>query len=256
MKRRHSHTSDQVQRYGTEIEKRVLEYTFFSQEICSLVIGLFFIVTIAFLAFLNYEILEVIGFLLFFSIFCCISPMLIADEFDRRSLIKGQFIFYPFYKKQRLVHLFLTILISIVGMSLIVIGTQNIQAAIESSTWPSANGTITISKLEKILIGGGSAIATVDELETEYKYYVRDRELIGNRIFWKAKKHNREYVQKYSILYSKGVNINAFYNPNQPEQALLEPGFRWRVIEELLFGFMGVLSSLLNLEIQRNWKRK
>ncbi len=115
------------------------------------------------------------------------------------------------------------LLFLLVGSGLLVWTVWNVISALDSRRWPEAPGTIVVSDLQRSKGGDGGVSYRP---EVTYRYVVDGRELIASRtrfgdrieLSWSAPAVRA--VRKFPV----GANVAVRYNPNHPQEAVLEPG--------------------------------
>jgi hypothetical protein len=242
MRHRYHHTPKQIRKHGSEIKKRISEHSHETNNKLPKISRYFF---------------DCLMFLFFITIFCL--NIANSDLFNSIITLILKLLFFPLillfvyciilsYNRFRLAPMLLTIVMILVGVGLISIGIQNIKTAIESSSWPMANGKVEMSRLSNKLVPLGAPVTGyITRLKIVYKYSVVGKEFFGNRVSFDAIRPASGYDYKYSNKYPKYSEVNAYYNPVRPRQSVLEPGLRLRVFEELLFGFEAFCIGILSL---------
>jgi hypothetical protein len=133
---------------------------------------------------------------------------------------------------------------SLVGILLIGIGFFALQMSSDSLQWQETKATIT--KCE-VIGRGGLRRRRSYSLQIEYSYSADGREFIGRRIngAGEAGLDVKAIAQKYPV----GSLHPVYYDPNDPEQAVLEPGFSGSNIVWFGMGSMLLLGSLVGLVV-------
>lgn len=99
---------------------------------------------------------------------------------------------------------------------------QEKEAAEESARWSTTQGEITKSDLRR-----EASIESTNSLyypDVEYKYEFLDTEYIGQRISfggetgYSMRSKTEEILEKYPV----GQSMTVYYDPNEPEEAVLE----------------------------------
>jgi len=141
------------------------------------------------------------------------------------------------YCKNRILRILSIAFVIAVGVSLMSMGIQTIKLTHESTTWPSIKGQVFIS--EKA-VGGAGVYGTVREIN--YRYLIQGKKYSNNRISWR-------FSQKDALFqrYKQEQYIDVYYNPVQPEQSILEPGFGWIASMKLFYGIAISCASILTL---------
>ena len=130
------------------------------------------------------------------------------------------------------------IILVVVGLLIMVVGIEEIRLAKNSTNWSSTEGYITKSTIRENQDSDGD---TTYKSVIEFSYEVRRRKLSANRVFFGALgifTGNRNYYQRVAQKYYKGKTVKVFYNPHQPQQAVLEPGISKKSFILLIYGFL------------------
>jgi len=124
--------------------------------------------------------------------------------------------------------------------------------AAASIDWPTADGRITRSELERFRERG----QTMYSADVAYEYALDGKTFGGNRVWFGDDARSsdptawRRAVERYPV----GSGVKVHYDPDDPQESVLEPGLTWAgsVIYFLGLGFLAlggviVLSALLPL---------
>jgi len=141
-----------------------------------------------------------------------------------------------------------------IGIGVIFLGTAflnfgfgQIKKAGESATWPSVSGKIVRSELEKRTstegTGNNKRKVTYHAAVIEYTYCVEDTPYNSYRVAFggQDRSHSSELVSTYP----KDKSVDVFYNPENPEEAVLEPGRNKNGYFFPVFGGFIALTGLL-----------
>ncbi|MEM9913544.1 MAG: DUF3592 domain-containing protein [Planctomycetota bacterium] len=95
------------------------------------------------------------------------------------------------------------------------------QQAAGSSSWPTVQGEITQSKVDRISLGK----KTKFQADVLYLYQVGGDSFIGSRIRYldtsgSSEKAQLELIEPYAV----GTTTDVYYDPNHPGNSVLEPG--------------------------------
>jgi hypothetical protein len=117
-----------------------------------------------------------------------------------------------------------------------------------SRTWPSVQGTITTSRVEKASLSGGSNSNTPILLLT-YSYDVNGKAYTGQRIaFAPSGWFSLGSARQLHTKYPKGDQVTVFYSPAEPSLSTLVvgvPGHLWTFFLIVsMFAFLGLVSVL------------
>ncbi len=111
-----------------------------------------------------------------------------------------------------------------------------------SNSWPSAEGTVSSSKVVSQLRDGTRTYYAI----LKYEYCVNGEYYTGNKVAFGTNgsgklAHARELVQKYS----KNSYVDVFYKPSNPNESILETGIKARAFIGLGIGLFFFLAGLL-----------
>ena len=133
---------------------------------------------------------------------------------------------------------------------MIYLGRQSQKKADASQNWPSVNGTIQDVKAAKNYHSGADDDINVDTYSPKlrYSYTVGGNEFSSDRIaFGYGKTFNSESAALASIQkYSLGSVVMVYYNPENPNEAVLERRNErqvWGLVGGILLIVLGLCSS-------------
>jgi len=92
-----------------------------------------------------------------------------------------------------------------------------------SSRWPTANGTIVSSIVKKTVRPTQEGNKTAYSAQVVYKYPVNNRQYSCDRVSIGKSAYAEATVKKYPT----GKAVTVYYNPDKPQEAVLEPGLKW-----------------------------
>ncbi len=92
-----------------------------------------------------------------------------------------------------------------------------------SRTWPSVSATILAGTLEESYGRGGREWAP----NLTYSFSVDGKRYSGHYITFPPRRGSRASAEATLERYPVGQTVTAYYNPNDPAQACLEPGPDW-----------------------------
>lgn len=115
-----------------------------------------------------------------------------------------------------------------IGVALIIFwGWPVLSKAKESVNWPVVTGSVTRSEVAQKRDSDGDRTYRPD---VEYKYSVDEEDFVGFDVYvasssmWSSSRSSaNETVRKYKV----GKDVEVHYNPNDPADAVLEPGTNW-----------------------------
>lgn len=136
------------------------------------------------------------------------------------------------------------------GVFMIYLGRQSQKKADASQNWPSVNGTIQDVKAAKNYHAGADDDINVDTYSPKlrYSYSVGGTGYSSDRIaFGYGKTFNSESAALASIQkYSQGSLVTVYYNPENPNEAVLERRNErkvWGLVGGILLIVLGLCSS-------------
>ena len=113
--------------------------------------------------------------------------------------------------------------------------------ALDSESWPSVEGEILESKLERSKSDG----ATKYRANVNYIYEIAEKEFTGKKIGFSALA-TKSYTQKLIERYPVGENVEVYYNPENHSDSVLLPGLNFVLILGPTIGIIIIsLSAIL-----------
>ena len=100
----------------------------------------------------------------------------------------------------------------------------------DSKSWSSTNGTIVSSKVKTITTRSTSTSTTPRKKRTRYfpeihyKYQVDGKEYSGDRLAFGFSNRPKEESKNIVERYPAGAHVPVYYDPDNPEESVLEPG--------------------------------
>ncbi|MFC1452145.1 DUF3592 domain-containing protein [Verrucomicrobiota bacterium] len=115
----------------------------------------------------------------------------------------------------------------VVGASVAFLGIRGLIRAKASVDWPSTQGNIVESSVERHRSSGSKGSSTTYHAEILYEFTVAGTTFNGDRVAYgdygsSSSSHARRIVNRYP----KGKSVTVHYMPGNPEQCLLEPGLK------------------------------
>ena len=110
----------------------------------------------------------------------------------------------------------------LVGLGLTYWGWNILQDARASASWPTAEGVVTRSEVTRSTDSdGGDSYSP----EITYTYTVNNEQLANKTIkFGENSYSSRKKAEGIANSYPVGKNVTVYYDPQQPEKSVLEPG--------------------------------
>lgn len=125
-----------------------------------------------------------------------------------------------------------------IGLGFVYVGLRQRSTALESESWPSVEGKIVISEVVARSSGASGGYQRYYYPSVAYDYTIEERWYrgkqvtsggeIGVSISWMA--------ERALTRYPMGSLVRVYYNPEQPSEALLEPGMKLRILMSIAFG--------------------
>ena len=108
------------------------------------------------------------------------------------------------------------------------IGYSSARDVESSMAWPSTDGVVTYAQIEEQVTtsrdkDGRTTTQREDVLNVIYRYRVGGEEYESNRVNF-GFLMSREEMEEKLALYSEGSHVMVYYDPEDPEAAVLEPG--------------------------------
>lgn len=110
----------------------------------------------------------------------------------------------------------------LIGLGIAIFGFVTMIQAKESPSWPTTEGVITTSKMKSWLDDDGDRMYGADIV---YDYRVGGSQLTGRNVkFGKVSTNRSSDAEKVLQKYPEGAQVEVFYNPDEFEVSVLEPG--------------------------------
>lgn len=127
--------------------------------------------------------------------------------------------------------------LALLGGVLIFHGCQYALTSKQTSQWNAVQGLIVKSSLQvtrrnRPFIGDEAMMPRKEEgyffykAEVVYKYEINGTEFSGKRISFDSIPNAEEYAKEIVNKYQKNQEVVVYYLPGNPEEAVLEPGFK------------------------------
>lgn len=149
---------------------------------------------------------------------------------------------------------FMGVIFLLIGGLALETGISSLHEGSDTKTWPGVSGIIIASSIDKTThayrrgvnnsASGGVSYTPV----LVYDYQLGGTTYTGT-VIYKSFAHALEFIaEKYIEQYSVGSSVTVYYNPENPEDTVLEPGFKI-FSHYFAFTFFGGLFSLLGVII-------
>ncbi len=107
----------------------------------------------------------------------------------------------------------------LLGGGLLFVGVRSMRAARASRAWPATQGTIVSSEL----FTSGRGKSRWYKAQISYTFTVSGQSYTGQRVFFgDSRSSNMGREQKVVDRYQAGAPVEVFYDPQQPQEAVLE----------------------------------
>jgi len=132
------------------------------------------------------------------------------------------------------------ILASLAGLFLSLFATNNSVNAFKTKSWPTTQGTVISSQVERSSRYIPKVIYTYD---VDTNAFSSDRIRQTNYAQYKKKEDAAKVADRYPV----DSKVTVYYNPNKPDEAILEPGIKGEHIFMFLLGLVIFLAPLIGL---------
>ena len=123
-----------------------------------------------------------------------------------------------------LIRLFIGLAFLLVAAGTLWWGATTVRNASASRDWTAVPGTITVSQVAISTDEDGTTYSA----DVQYKYVVNDRWRAADTVhFGEYGSGSRSHAEKIVARYPPGSPVTVYYNPDDPDTAVLEPGVSW-----------------------------
>ena len=143
------------------------------------------------------------------------------------------------------------IVVLVIGIILIIFSSMTIYKCINSGTWPTTEGQIRKSEM---YISYDYEDGHKYQAEIEYSYRVDGRGYVGNRVSYRwndnpsSRSSDKGYYERVLEKYPAGKNVTVHYNPDDPDEAVLETYPSWVACLILFVGISLIVSVLFPIK--------
>lgn len=132
--------------------------------------------------------------------------------------------------------LLLPLLFVVAGGVMSFLGVRQLMRAQASTSWPTVTGVVTIAELGK-QVGNERDTSTTYSTDISYDYVAKDRSYVNSAInFADVNSSDPSAARRILKRYPVGKQVTVYYNPADPQNAVLEPGATGRSWFLPLFG--------------------
>jgi hypothetical protein len=155
--------------------------------------------------------------------------------------------------------LLITLAMFAAGIFFILWGGYEIMAGYASKKWPSAEGKVTSSYVQKQVrsIKDGSKKPTYYP-KIRYQYSVGGKSYTGERISFSGGEGGEEKSEAQAVVdrYLSGQKVIVYYDPKNPERAVLEKGFTWKTFMPFAAGLGFLVVGIICFKAYRRNKNE
>jgi hypothetical protein len=127
----------------------------------------------------------------------------------------------------------------VVGASVSFFGVRGLVRAKASLDWPSIQGKVVESSVERQRSSGSNGGSTTYQAEILYEFIVDGTTFNGDRVaYGDYGSSNPSHARRIVNRYPKGKSVIVYYMPSNPEESLLEPGVKGQSFFLLGFGLI------------------
>lgn len=138
----------------------------------------------------------------------------------------------------------LAVACALIGLRFSIWGFHFLSKGWSSKRWPATEGKILTSILHEVGSGRGMSY----KAEIVYAYQVDGREHTATKIFWGDKSFlttSESHLQeRLTDDYREGQSVQIYYNPGRPEEAVLEPGAKFRMYVTFMAGILFLFAAV------------
>jgi hypothetical protein len=124
---------------------------------------------------------------------------------------------------------------TLTGLTIMYLGSQNLFEAHASAKWPTTEGVIISSKVDRERRSGKHHRTTNYSANIEYEFKYKENIYNGNRTaIGEYGSGNSSHADEIVGSFPKGLKVLVYFNPNNPSESVLDPGIKGKTW--LLFG--------------------
>ena len=125
------------------------------------------------------------------------------------------------------------------GLFMLIRGLIEFRAGKASRDWPSVEGQVVTAMVEKKVDHDEDGTTTSYSPRVTYTYSVSGQQYASDQVVVGARRHYPSRARaEAKLAYRSGQQVTAFYNPDNPAQAVLEAGATRGVWGTLLIGIV------------------
>lgn len=136
------------------------------------------------------------------------------------------------------------------GVLLVIVGIVKLVQAGASSSWPAVKGTVVSCKVEKSSSSGKGRHGRKGRSTSRYyanlryEYAVEGKQHVGEKISFGTVGGTMAKAQENAKRYAEGSQVDVYYNPSDPSEAVMETGRKGSIYT---FSGVGALFTLIGI---------
>lgn len=135
------------------------------------------------------------------------------------------------------------------GLTILVYSISLMYKSISSYTWPSCIGKIITSEVHQKKDIKGGRMEKVYTAHVVYEYKINDLLYTNDRIFWaEYSSEIKSIMQNIVDRYPVGKEVFVYYDPNKPQNAILERNINWVTIASLFIGLIFIIVGIIGFK--------
>jgi len=143
------------------------------------------------------------------------------------------------------------------GILTMAVSAYEIMGSLGTNNWPGTDGTITSSSVRKEVRRDSGKTVTTYYPSVQYRYRIDGRQHTSYRIaFGKKVGSVKAIAQKVVDRYPSGKTVTVYYDPDDPQYAILEKGFKWSSLIVFMVGLVFFAAGVLCLRSYLKDKQK
>jgi hypothetical protein len=123
------------------------------------------------------------------------------------------------------------------GILTLYYGGRNVLRAYQSNTWPTVQGVVQNSYVESLRNSNVAKIV--------YDYTVNEKPFTGMQVAFGSYSFNWSHARGIVNMYPQGKTVSVYYNPQNPQVCVLEPGVKGQVWIRPGIGFGCIAAGIL-----------
>lgn len=118
--------------------------------------------------------------------------------------------------------LMLGVFVLLIGLIFVIVALVNNSKVAAARNWPAAPGTILRTEVKEYINRSSGITSRSYEPIIHYQYNVMGSVMEGKRLGFGTTRLKDDAAQKVTERYIPGSHVNVFYNPNKPQESVLE----------------------------------